>query len=63
MLTYQDVDLIANEHIDRRWRNVSLVFSFPRFESNSWTFTNVKSTLLVDPAGQKPNTLNPDLVK
>ena len=23
----------------------------------------VKSTLLVDPAGQKPNTLNPDLVK
>ena len=24
---------------------------------------NVKSTLLVDPAGQKPNTINPDLVK
>ena len=24
---------------------------------------NVKSTLLVDPAGQKPNTLDPDLVK
>ena len=24
---------------------------------------SVKSTLLVDPAGQKPNTLNPDLVK
>jgi hypothetical protein len=24
---------------------------------------DVKSTLLVDPAGQKPNTLNPDLVK
>ena len=23
----------------------------------------VKSTLLVDPAGQKPNTLNPDVVK
>ena len=22
----------------------------------------LKSTLLVDPAGQKPNTLNPDLV-
>ena len=24
---------------------------------------SLKSTLLVDPAGQKPNTLNPDLVK
>ena len=24
---------------------------------------SVKSTLLVDPTGQKPNTLNPDLVK
>ena len=24
---------------------------------------NVKSTLHVDPAGQKPNTIDPDLVK
>jgi hypothetical protein len=26
------------------------------------TFTNGKSTLLVDPAGQKPAAINPDLV-
>jgi hypothetical protein len=41
----------------------SSVLRFGFLEDLDFWNQDVKSTLLVDPAGQKPNTLNPDLVK
>ena len=41
----------------------SSVSRFGFLEDFDFRNQDVKSTLLVDPAGQKPNTLSPDLVK
>ena len=41
----------------------SSVLRFGFSEDLDFWNQDVKSALLVDPAGQKPNTINPDLVR
>ena len=45
-------------------RKTNVTFKWnPTTQTCQHPLVKVKSTLLVDPAGQKPNTIKPDLVK